>query len=247
MKVVVVHILAQCLGHGPVALGGVHDGGENVLLTADDLDCGTVRIFVKLLGEIIAAVIVEVGRVYIENQLTELLRIDFQTTGGDRSVCHHLLKHLGMRLGFPEKSADVRLAQYETGTRTPKAEITQALANEFGVSPLALAVPDIDSYQGLMHTLFTLEDRYGLKVVEYDGEVHLRVDVFNGKDAAELSSSMIAWREQAAKLEAGEITKEEYDRWRYRYPEFDTTRRWVKVPDQRFMEWLLSDMDKDKE
>lgn len=60
--------------------------------------------------------------------------------------------------------------------------------------------------------------------------MHLRVDVFKGKDAAELSSSMIARKEQAAKLEAGEITKEEYDRWRYRYPEFDTTRRWIKVP-----------------
>ena len=28
-------------------------------------------------------------------------------------------KYLGMALGFPEKSADVRLAQYETGSRTP--------------------------------------------------------------------------------------------------------------------------------
>ena len=28
-------------------------------------------------------------------------------------------KYLGMLLGFPEKSADVRLAQYETGARTP--------------------------------------------------------------------------------------------------------------------------------
>ncbi len=28
-------------------------------------------------------------------------------------------KYLGMRLGFPERSADVRLAQYETGTSTP--------------------------------------------------------------------------------------------------------------------------------
>ena len=69
---------------------------------------------------------------------------------------------------------------------------------------------------GLMHTLFTLEDRYGLKVVECDGEVHLRVDASKGKDAAELSRSLIAWREQATKLEAGEITQEEYDRWRYR-------------------------------
>ena len=84
-------------------------------------------------------------------------------------------KYLGMQVGFPEKSADVRLAQYETGTRTPKADMTAALANMLDVSPSALSVPDIDSYIGLMHTLFTLEDRYGLKVVECDGEVHLRI------------------------------------------------------------------------
>ena len=29
-------------------------------------------------------------------------------------------KYLGMAVGFPERSADVRLAQYETGTRTPR-------------------------------------------------------------------------------------------------------------------------------
>ena len=133
-------------------------------------------------------------------------------------------KYLGMALGFPEKSADVRLAQYETGTRTPKADMTAALANTLDVSPLALSVPDIDSYMGLMHTLFTLEDRYGLEICECDGEVHLRVNIRHGKDAAELTRSLIAWREQAAKLEAGEIIKEDYDRWRYHYPEFDTTR-----------------------
>ena len=29
-------------------------------------------------------------------------------------------KQLGMAVGFDEKSADVRIAQYESGTRTPK-------------------------------------------------------------------------------------------------------------------------------
>lgn len=29
-------------------------------------------------------------------------------------------KYLGVRLGFDEKSADVRIAQYESGTRSPK-------------------------------------------------------------------------------------------------------------------------------
>ena len=37
-------------------------------------------------------------------------------------------KYLGTIVGFPERSADVRLAQYETGTRKPKAELTAALA-----------------------------------------------------------------------------------------------------------------------
>ena len=141
-------------------------------------------------------------------------------------------KYLGMQVGFPEKSADVRLAQYETGTRTPKADMTAALADTLDVSPQALAVPDIDSYIGLMHTLFTLEDRYGLEVCESDGEVHLRVNVRKNKDAAQLYEMLCAWRQAAAMLKSGEITQEEYDRWRYRYPEFDTTQRWVKVPSQ---------------
>ena len=139
-------------------------------------------------------------------------------------------KYLGMTLGFPEKSADVRLAQYETGSRTPKADLTAALAEVLDVSPHALSVPDIDSYVGLMHTLFTLEDNYGLKVSELDEEVCLKVDVRKNKDAARLHEMLWIWREQAAKLEAGEISQEDYDRWRYHYPEYDSSQIHTKVP-----------------
>ena len=59
---------------------------------------------------------------------------------------HTTQKYLGTIVGFPERSADVRLAQYETGTRKPKAELTAALAQALDVSPHALDVPDIDSY-----------------------------------------------------------------------------------------------------
>ena len=45
----------------------------------------------------------------------------------------------------------------------------------FDISPQALDVPDIDSRIGLMHTLFTLEDVYGLTVSESNGEVCLKV------------------------------------------------------------------------
>lgn len=44
-----------------------------------------------------------------------------------------------------------------------------ALAQALDVSPLALDVPDIDSQISLVHTLFTLEDVYGLTVSEADG------------------------------------------------------------------------------
>ena len=139
-------------------------------------------------------------------------------------------KYLGMSLGFPEKSADVRLAQYETGSRTPKADLTAALAEVLDVSPHALSVPDIDSYVGLMHTLFTLEDNYGLKVTEQDGELALQVDFRKNKDVARLHEMLWTWREQAAKLEAGEISQEEYDRWRYHYPEYDSSQVRAKMP-----------------
>ena len=157
-------------------------------------------------------------------------------------------KYLGMSLGFPEKSADVRLAQYETGSRTPKADLTAALAEVLDVSPHALSVPDIDSYVGLMHTLFTLEDNYGLTVSAMDGEVCLKVDVQKNKDAARLHEMLCSWQQVAAMLEAGEITQEEYDRWRYRYPEFATSQQWVKVPSQGFSDMLVDALnEKDEE
>ncbi len=134
-------------------------------------------------------------------------------------------KWLGMAIGFDNKTADVRLAQYESGTRTPKADLTAALAHALDVSPKALDIPDIDSDIGLMHTLFALEDLRGLQVVEIEGEIFLRLDKAKDKTYDDMLKMFTAWREQAAKLEAGEITKEGYDQWRYRYPEFDTTQR----------------------
>jgi len=108
--------------------------------------------------------------------------------------------------------------------------LTAALAQVLEVSPHALSVPDIDSYVGLMHTLFTLEDNYGLKVSEVDGEVCLKVDVRKNKDAARLHKMLCSWQQAAAMLEAGEISREDYDKWRYHYPEYDKAQTYVKIP-----------------
>ncbi len=127
-------------------------------------------------------------------------------------------KKLGMAVGFPEQSADVRIAQYESGARAPKADLTRALARALDVSPQALSVPDIDSQTGLMHTLFTLEDIYGLTVGELEGEVCLRLDRGRETACGTVLEMLTSWREEARKLEAGEIGREEYDSWRYGPP-----------------------------
>lgn len=128
-------------------------------------------------------------------------------------------KYLGMLMGFPERSADVRMAQYETGSRTPKADLTRALANAFEVSPDALTIPDIDTNIGLMHTLFALEDLRGLTIGKLDGEICLRLDKSKGTTYLSMFEMLSTWEKQAGKLKTGEITKEDYDRWRYTYPE----------------------------
>lgn len=148
-------------------------------------------------------------------------------------------KYLGQVVGFPERSADVRMAQYETGSRTPKADLTRTLAGFFEVSTDALTVPDIDSDIGLMHTLFALEDIRGLTIGEIDGEICLKLDKSKGKTYVDMLEMLSAWAEQAKKLEAREITREDYDRWRYNYPKYDTTRKWVKVPSKELSDFLV--------
>ena len=155
-------------------------------------------------------------------------------------------KYLGMMVGFPERSADIRLAQYESETRTPKAEIMEKLAGVLDVSPKAIDLPDIDSYIGLMHTFFALEDRYGLKIGEIDGELCLRLDKSKGSDYLNLLDMFTSWQKEAAKLEAGEITKEEYDQWRYKYPEYDHKPGWVKtIPSQGLNDLIVNALKED--
>ena len=90
-----------------------------------------------------------------------------------------------------------------------------------------------------MHTLFTLEDRYGLTIESGEDGVSLRVDPRKGRDAAELTEMLTAWVQQAEKLRNGEINREDYDKWRYNYPKYDEASGYVKVPSQQLSDALV--------
>lgn len=63
--------------------------------------------------------------------------------------------------------------------------------------------------------------------------------VRKNKDAARLHEMLCSWQQAAAMLEAGDISKEDYDKWRYHYPEFDKTPKTVKLPPEGLSDILL--------
>lgn len=153
-------------------------------------------------------------------------------------------KQLGELLGFLGKTSDVRMAQYESEARVPKQDLVKEMAHILDVSTHALTVPDIDTYIGLMHTLFALEDMYGLKIGEIDGEICLRLDKSDYSTYSSMLKMFQAWQQQSAKMENGEISREQYDEWRYKYPELDTNQHWAKVPSQVVSDMLMEELEK---
>lgn len=138
------------------------------------------------------------------------------------------MKFFGMSIGFTESQADVRISQYESGKRTPKENVIADMAQSLDVSPEALNLPNIDSYTGLMHTLFALEDIYGLRIGEIDGELCLRLSKTKNTYLS-MFDMFSAWNTVFKQYKDEQITKEEYDQWRYNYPKLDTSGQWHKV------------------
>lgn len=128
-------------------------------------------------------------------------------------------KYLGLKLGFGEKNADSRVAQYENGRREPKSDMLKEIAGVLQVSTLALDSPNLDDHIRLMHTLFTIEDIYGLTIERINGKLCLLPDESRPECFTGLYGCLNEWNEIKEKLKNGEITEGQYDKWRYNYPE----------------------------
>lgn len=140
-------------------------------------------------------------------------------------------KELGSAIGFGDRTSDVRIAQYESESRVPKDKILADIAQVLQVSPQSLDVPDIDTYIGLMHTLFALEDMYGLKIDNIDGELCLTLKKHDNPSYPNLSDRFQSWHEEYQKLAKDEIIQEEYNHWRYTYPQVSARRTTNAITD----------------
>ena len=126
-------------------------------------------------------------------------------------------KRLGLSVGFPEKTADVRVAQYEIDARGPKAALRERFAVALDISVNALAIPDVETPAGLMHTLFVLEDIYGFQIVDSPEGLCLRLNEPALPRCGQLRLALQTWYTFRLEMEAGILPKTEYDQWRYNY------------------------------
>lgn len=126
-------------------------------------------------------------------------------------------KYLGLRLGFSEKSAESRIAQYENGRREPKTETIEQIADILDVSTLALDCPKINNEEQVMHTLFALEDMYGLSVFFENERVCLKLERCEDYNGIEMQMFLTQWLMKKNELRDGKITQEEYDHWKYNF------------------------------
>ena len=65
-------------------------------------------------------------------------------------------KELGLLMGYSEKTADVRIAQYEKNARTPNAETTAKLAEVLKVSPAVFSPTICASREDLLQSMYWL-------------------------------------------------------------------------------------------
>jgi transcriptional regulator with XRE-family HTH domain len=152
------------------------------------------------------------------------------------------MNYLGRLLGFSKSTADARIAQYENDSKRPKDDLIKKFAEVFGVSPRALNVPDIDTEDGLMHTLFALEDIYGIYAGRIDGEVCLRLNKYVTKPGDVIWNSIEEWADMKEALTKGKITLEEYDDWRYNFPRGQKSVLRVPVISKELSDALIKEM-----
>ena len=130
-------------------------------------------------------------------------------------------KDLGVAIGFTALTADVRIAQYESGTRVPKEKVLFDLSRVLSVSLEYLSVPSFVTSKDVMLALMEFDD-YNEAIfgeVEYInslGEPMKHTGIFFNR--ADLESQLAEWAVVKKQLADGIISVEEYDKWKTNWP-----------------------------
>lgn len=118
-------------------------------------------------------------------------------------------RELGLEMGFPYMSADVRIAQYENSMRIPKQDTIDRIGEILQVNPGYLAGPQGDSAEDIIRFFFDLEDLgYHIEIHRHKGEIVLIVS------APQLNEPLKEWRRTMSRSSKGELSGRDYQLWK---------------------------------
>ena len=148
-------------------------------------------------------------------------------------------KELGLAIGFEEKGADNRIAQYETNYRVPKRELLDKIAQALRVDRQNFYTVQPGCAEDFMRTFFWLdEDSPGsirlLQLVRNPGKCNVSDDKsvrYNDSDEwpahapvgmwidyGLVNEFLREWGLRKEQLKSGEISEDEYFEWKINWP-----------------------------
>lgn len=139
-------------------------------------------------------------------------------------------KQLGIRCGFSEATADVRIGQYEKNKKTPREKALKILCNALEIDETALFDADLLTSTLARHVLFDIEDFHGLRPVKVQDKYYLEFSGTTIMNQEKLPCSesefLKLWLEKLEEYtptygDSEEVKKQkrmQYDLWRYEYP-----------------------------
>ena len=127
-------------------------------------------------------------------------------------------KQLGKLMGYTDDTADIRISQYESESRKPTGDTIDLFAKALHISPYAMCIHSFHCLEEIMHTLFALEDMYGLSVENIDGKICVSIPEPSCDESFVVSTFLEMWSDIAQEYREGRIGKEYYDEWRYQFP-----------------------------
>ena len=80
---------------------------------------------------------------------------------------------LGEMVGFSRTTANSRIRKYETNEMAPKADIRQKIADALDVDMSSLSDIDINTEEDVLHSLFLLEEEYGMEINKEGDKINL--------------------------------------------------------------------------
>ena len=123
-------------------------------------------------------------------------------------------KQLAEKVGMSEPA----IRNYELGNRKPSQKQIELIANALDVSLFTLSDPDLDTYYGIIHAFFYLENKINLQPVEIEGQIYLKIPPTDDK-SRDTYDRMRQWLDVYTKFQNNELSLEEYKEWQDSYPQ----------------------------